>query len=46
MQKANSEKVALLNQLDAKEALLKWGASVDLSVFVGIACAFIFGKNK
>lgn len=46
MQKANSEKVALLNQLDAKEALLKWGAGVGLSVFVGITCAFIFGKNK
>ena len=47
MKEANAQKVAILQQLDGKEALLKWGAgAVGLTAFVGIACAFIFGKNK
>ena len=47
MKEANAQKVAILQQLDGKEALLKWGAgAVGLTTFVGIACAFIFGKNK
>lgn len=44
MQKANSEKVALLNQLDGKESLAKWalGLGVGSLAFAGLICAYIF----
>lgn len=47
MQKANSEKVALLNQLDGKESFAKWalGLSVGGLTFAGLICAYIF-KTK
>ena len=46
MKEANAQKVAILQQLDGKESLLKWSAGlVGFGTFIGIACAFIFGKK-
>ena len=46
MKEANAQKVAILQQLDGKESLLKWSVGlVGLGTFIGIACAFIFGKK-
>ena len=46
MKEANAQKVAILQQLDGKESLLKWGASlIGLGTFVAISYAVFFGKK-